>query len=33
VTETRPGSDNIATLTPAVRAGKQDEIYQVKKSA
>ena len=33
VTETRPGSDNIATLTPAVRAVKQDEIYQVKKSA
>jgi hypothetical protein len=25
--------DNIATLTPAVRSGKQDEIYQVKKSA
>jgi cell cycle sensor histidine kinase DivJ len=33
VTGAQSGSDNIATLTPAVRSGKQDEIYQVKKSA
>jgi cell cycle sensor histidine kinase DivJ len=28
-----PTSDNIATLTPAVRSAKSDDIYQVKKSA
>lgn len=33
VAAAEPASDNIATLTPAARSGKQDEIYQVKRSA
>ncbi|MEH6950157.1 PAS domain-containing sensor histidine kinase [Nitrobacter sp. NHB1] len=33
VPEAEPSSDNIATLTPAPRPGKQDQGYRVKKSA
>jgi cell cycle sensor histidine kinase DivJ len=33
VSEAEPSSDNIATLTPAPRPGKQDQGYRVKKSA
>ncbi|ABE63405.1 multi-sensor signal transduction histidine kinase [Nitrobacter hamburgensis X14] len=33
VSEAEPASDNIATLTPAPRPGKQDQGYRVKKSA
>ncbi|MBS0528027.1 MAG: HAMP domain-containing histidine kinase, partial [Proteobacteria bacterium] len=33
VSAPRPLSDNIATLTPAVRSGKQDQSHQVKKIA
>jgi two-component system, cell cycle sensor histidine kinase DivJ len=33
VSSVEPSSDNIATLTPAPRPGKQDQSRQVKKSA
>jgi cell cycle sensor histidine kinase DivJ len=33
VSEAEPTSDNIATLTPAPRPGKQDRGHRVKKSA